>query len=1068
MRKLYVLLLLMIFCVAKGNAQDLKFLWAKQVKTRNFGSGTSIITDLDKNVYTLGDFAKYGDFDPDEGGVVINENSEYGNIYLQKRNSAGKHLWVKQIKGTVVETHRVITDSEGNLYILGYFGGKIDIDLGEGENWLTSKNDRNYDLFILKLDSEGNTIWIKQMSYGGFGKGDIKIGKDNNLYMTYSFSRELSIIKNGKEEFFKTERDAALVLKMSLEGEYDWVKIFDGKGGVVNAESISTDQNSNVYVSGTFSDLIHFDKNSEEGELGANGAIVTYITKLDTGGNFKWAKKIDGNNVRVKGFAMANDQENNLYIAGGFSGKVDMDPNEGVHEVTSLGVITNGYVLKWSPKGEFIWAKRTRTRGRYGSIMDFALDSGGNSYAVGTADGDIVAEYENRTEIIKGKKAKKQIYIQKIDANGKLKWLKGMNVGRGKAEEIHLENDSDLYVTGSFSETVDFDMSEGEKLLTSNDRTDPFTLKMSVGEDEVVVEEEIVEDNYDYVNEVDPQDLELTWAKQIKGADSNSGNYVTTDLNDNTYIVGKFANFTDFNPTEKGGILKTDGERDVYIQKRNSNGKHVWAKQIKGTSARNVGRVITDYENNIYIIGIFKGKADFDLGEGEKWLAAKGNSDIFILKLDPEGNTIWVEQISTGGSFLHQSADTGSIAIGTDNNLYVTGFFRDSLSATIGGQSINFSSERESVFILKMGLDGGLKWANQFEGKGATYANSLSLDQDNSIYISGHFTASVDFDPSAGEYLLKTEGKRERAMFIAKLDTEGNFKWAKKIKGAMVNSGGSLANDARNNLYVSGRFSGTIDINPNEGVYHLTALPRYGSNSFILKLTSAGAFLWATPTRSDKFCMLNEIVVDKEGYSYGLGFFSGTIKYGKEDNEKLISSKGSNQILIQKISPIGTLEWVKGIGGEGADFGMGLHIDNDYNLYATGSFEEKVNFNVNTIEKNLTSGTRGDTFVLKMSIVGDGWFCEEDQEEEVYNLEYVWGKQLKGDSNNEGESITTDCDGNVYVTGSFKGITDFDTYLDGKRLTNGYKEASDIYIQKLTPEGYHVWAKQIMGSSTQQ
>ncbi|WP_407322560.1 hypothetical protein [Tenacibaculum maritimum] len=582
-------------------------------------------------------------------------------------------------------------------------------------------------------------------------------------------------------------------------------------------------------------------------------------------------------------------------------------------------------------------------------------------------------------------------------------------------------------------------------------------------------EEEIEEDNYDYVNEINPQGLELTWANQVKGSGSNLGKSVTTDLEDNTYIVGEFEDFTDFNRTEIGGVLKTENEfSDIYVQKRDSNGKHVWAKQIRGTATRKVGRVITDCGNNVYVIGTFEGKADFDLGEGEKWLTAKGASDIFILKLDAEGNTVWVEQISTGGSISEETAGTGSMQIGTDNNLYVTGFFKDSLSATIGGQSINFNSESESIFALKMDLDGGFEWVKNFEGNGKSYTSALSLDQDNNVYISGDFTGAIEFDPNGEGCLLEGVNARDKSMFVTKLDTNGVLEWVKKIDNATIGGGISVTNDARNNVYISGIFCQVIDANPNKGLYKLTPLSEEGANTFMVKLTSEGTFLWATPTQSNDYSELHGIVVDKEGYSYGIGSFSGAIKFGEEGCEEISSCNKESQIFIQKISPIGTLEWVKGIGAEGADEGLGLHIDDDYNLYATGSFEGEVNFNVNTIEKNLTSGGAEDTFVLKMSIVGDGWFCEEDQEEEVYNLEYVWGKQLKGDSNNEGESITTDCDGNVYVTGSFKGITDFDTYLDGKRLTNGYKEASDIYIQKLTPEGYHVWAKQIMGSSTQQ
>jgi len=86
-------------------------------------------------------------------------------------------------------------------------------------------------------------------------------------------------------------------------------------------------------------------------------------------------------------------------------------------------------------------------------------------------------------------------------------------------------------------------------------------------------------------------------------------------------------------------------------------------------------------------------------------------------------------------------------------------------------------------------------------------------------------------------------GSSDPDIFIEKLDTAGNFKWAKRIGRFLTDHGTSIISDNFGNIFTTGSFSGTTDFNPDSlGTFYLTASGT--SDIFILKLDSLGNFVW--------------------------------------------------------------------------------------------------------------------------------------------------------------------------------------------------------------------------------
>src|SRR5690606_19324646 len=113
------------------------------------------------------------------------------------------------------------------------------------------------------------------------------------------------------------------------------------------------------------------------------------------------------------------------------------------------------------------------------------------------------------------------------------------------------------------------------------------------------------------------------------------------------------------------------------------------------------------------------------------------------------------------------------------------------------------------IFISKLDTLGNFVWAKKIGGIGSDYSNSIALDNYGNVYTTGYFEDTVDFDPGFGVSYLNSTGGKD--IFICKLDTSGNFVWAKKIGGSGTDAGNSIAVDNLGNIYITGYFEGLVD-----------------------------------------------------------------------------------------------------------------------------------------------------------------------------------------------------------------------------------------------------------------
>jgi hypothetical protein len=445
--------------------------------------------------------------------------------------------------------------------------------------------------------------------------------------------------------------------------------------------------------------------------------------------------------------------------------------------------------------------------------VDIALDSDGNSYTTGwfsgSADFDPDVGYFNLTS----KSYYSDVFISKLDSLGNFVWARQFG-GSGPDIAASLATDpfGNIIVVGKFSDTVDFDPGIGSFNLTAAPNVeDIFICKFDF--------------NGNFV-----------WAKQISGSGTNykEANSVGVDALGNIVTTGYFSGVVDFDPGNNGFNLSSNNY-DVFVCKLDSNGNLIWVKQMGGANYDEGRSVAVDVNGNIYTTGYYGYTADFDPGTGVFNLTAIDWGDIFISKLDALGNFVWARSI--GGHNLLYGDMGSSIIVDAHSNVYTTGYFEDTadFDPGIGIYKLITTGFRD-VFISKLNSSGDFVWAKSFGGNdydGDT-GNDISLDTDGNIYALGSFCSTVDFDPGTSIHNLST-GSRED-IFISKLDSFGNFKWAGKIGGGSggLNHGYSLILNAQGQIYCTGTFEQTTDFDPGSGVSNITSFG--GRDIFVCKL----------------------------------------------------------------------------------------------------------------------------------------------------------------------------------------------------------------------------------------
>lgn len=407
----------------------------------------------------------------------------------------------------------------------------------------------------------------------------------------------------------------------------------------------------------------------------------------------------------------------------------------------------------------------------------------------------------------------------------------------------------------------------------------------------------------------------------------------------------------------------------------------LWAVQPLGDSDERVTDITTDNQGNIYITGYYENSIIFDSDS----LLSIGENDIFVAKLDSEGNWIWATQ--AGGTDYDKAY---GITNDNEGNIYITGMFGD--MSTFGTSTLT-SYGQSDIFVAKLDHDGNWLWAAQAGGTQSEIAYDIDSDNFSNCYITGYFNGTTEF----GDHTLISNSSE---IFVAEISSDGFWNLAAQAGGGNSDIGYAISVSDEGNVFITGKFE-------DNATFGSHSLIGYGwSDIFAAKMDNNGEWQWAIQAGSNGANERgSDIIYDDLEYVYFTGKFEGQAEFGPF----ILNSYGARDIFTAKLDLNGNWIWATHAGGESSESGKSIALGDWGNIYITGDFYQNIHFN----EHFLINIDGDDVFVANQGLDSD----------------WLWAVQADCDDEGEGLALTTDNAGNIYATGCYEDRINFGSHF---------------------------------------
>ncbi len=456
------------------------------------------------------------------------------------------------------------------------------------------------------------------------------------------------------------------------------------------------------------------------------------------------------------------------------------------------------------------------------------------------------------------------------------------------------------------------------------------------------------------------QTAHTDWFKSIGGVSDQTGDAIKVDGSGNVYSAGSFQGLVNFSPGESA---TSTSDYDAYICKFDTSGLFDWAYTYSGTNNQNIYDLDIDASDNLYFSGVFQGAVDFDPSSATVLLQAE-YSEGFVSKLNSQGGFEWAKKF--------ESSDTSivkSMILDPYGNVFVAGYFDGTTDFDPDTGVFNLTSgEHGDLFICKLDGDGDFLWANSYPGN-EMYSSDINLAMDNqgSVIASGEFYDTVDFNAGPGVYEFIPYSTISSDIFVLKLKPNGDFKWAKQIGGPRIDLVRDVVVDDNNNVYLTGSFQEECDFDPNEGIELLETESTFEQDIFLCKLNWLGDFEWVKHFKGFGLQLGTGLALDDSTNIYITGNFWSSVDFDPHLTQGYaVSSEGMDDVFVTKLDVDGNFRWSDGYGSTLPDVPGAIAIDENYNIYTTGVFQDTMWSNMeDSVSLGFSLGGR-DAFIHKL------------------------------------------------------------------------------------------------------
>jgi hypothetical protein len=384
----------------------------------------------------------------------------------------------------------------------------------------------------------------------------------------------------------------------------------------------------------------------------------------------------------------------------------------------------------------------------------------------------------------------------------------------------------------------------------------------------------------------------------------------------------------------------------------------------------------------------------------------------------PDTAPVFEWAFSAGGP---KNDKTRAINVDADGNVYLAGEATDDVKfgekTVKGGGAMDF-------FVAKVDPKGRILWAHLGGGSLVDRGYGVAPDAKGNCYVTGHYQ-STDADFSG----TKLTNRGDYDIFVAKYDRDGKLAWIQTAGGKGYDYGHGIAVDSKGDVIVTGAVVGEADFGD------VKTANEPGSHIFCAKYHPDGKLVWAKAASGKAGGSGHGVAVDGAGNIYIGGLSSGSGQFG---DKPLVTPKGSSAV-VAKLSPQGDVLWIAQQFGEPSCLFHEITCDKEGRVWASGMFKGKA-----------TLG--GETFTTTGDKDSDALLCHFDT-----NGKLLWSRVGQGPAVDYGLGVTTDGQGNSFLTGEFTDIFK----LGGAELHS--RGATDIYVAKFDAQGALRWITQAGG-----
>lgn len=441
----------------------------------------------------------------------------------------------------------------------------------------------------------------------------------------------------------------------------------------------------------------------------------------------------------------------------------------------------------------------------YTYANDMHLDAQGNMYLAGTLEETNTSNKFDfdpgpgtyYLETLESTGCVEDAYLAKYDQALNLLW--GFVVGGStcdSAESMALDAQSNVYISGRFGNTADFDPGPGELLLDGFAFQDGYLAKYS-------------------------PDGEVLWVFKIEGADRGASD-IEIDKQGNIFIGGEFNDPVDLDPSEEVFLLEPRGTQDIFLAKYDKYGAFLWGAGFGGDDTDRFTGIELDDDGNVTLAGSFRGIMDMDPGPREDVFDAGERDDIFLAQFSKNGRYHWGFHLGEDDLIVLRD-----LKIADDNEIYIAGSLESETGVDFDPGTNAYpvvTGDNRNAYFARYDAAGALKMVTHFGGEGSLGASQVAVTPGGSIIVGGGFSgsAAADLDPGPAEYKLNDTEFHDS--FLAKYTKAGHLDWAFGIGYATYGMElDALELNEAGSIYLAGNFgeafSNALDFDPTESEY---------------------------------------------------------------------------------------------------------------------------------------------------------------------------------------------------------------------------------------------------------